>query len=187
MLYYQTLSKISCSRCLLILVPIARVQRIDLLWSVILPVFSFTSCPRWLRHYNGAALEVLRPIEKLVGISMLRSNISLKMQLQSRYFSTQMNGAWQNGNFWLHFIIIIMSCRLHGYPWPSLATSPNRLSPPAGLQGYIPYTHIAAVCMFELVVLFLLGHMWGSIGVHHLWAPLCFSSSVLRVWLVYLV
>ena len=38
----------------------------------------------------------------------------------------------------------------------------------AGLQSYIPYPHIAAVCMFELVVLLLLGHMWGSIGVHHL-------------------
>ena len=73
---------------------------------------------------------------------------------------------------WLHFcfedlvikiiiIIIIMSCRQHGYPWPSLAISPNRSSPPAGLQSYIPYPHIAAVCMFELVVLLLLGHMWG--------------------------
>ena len=39
-------------------------------------------------------------------------------------------------------------------------------SPPAGLQGYIPYPHIAAVCMYELVVLLLHGHMWGSIGVH---------------------
>ena len=77
--------------------------------------------------------------------------------------------------------IIIMSCRLHGYPWPSLATSPYRSSPLVGLQGYIPYPHIAAVCMFELVVLLLLGHMWGSIGVHHLWARLCFSSSVLLV------
>ena len=25
-------------------------------------------------------------------------------------------------------------------------------------------------------------HMWGSIGVHHLWARPCFSSSVPRVW-----
>ena len=33
-------------------------------------------------------------------------------------------------------------------PWPSLATSPNRSSPLAGLQGYIPYPHIAAVYMF---------------------------------------
>ena len=45
-------------------------------------------------------------------------------------------------------IIINMSCRLHGYPGPSLATFPYRLSPLAGLQGYIPYPQIAAVCMF---------------------------------------
>ena len=81
-------------------------------------------------------------------------------------------------------IIIIVSCREHGYPWPSLATSPYRSSPPAGLQGYIPYLHIAALCMFELVVLLLLGLMWGSIGVHHLWARPCFSNSVLHVWFV---
>ena len=63
--------------------------------------------------------------------------------------------------------IIIMSCRQHGFPWPSLATSPYRSSLPVGLQGHISYPHIAAECMFELVVLLLLGHMWGSIGVHH--------------------
>ena len=76
-----------------------------------------------------------------------------------------------------------MSCRQHGYPWPSLATSPYHSSPPAGLQGYILCPHIVAVCKFELVVLLLHGHMWGSIGVHHLWARPCFSSSVPRVWL----
>ena len=84
--------------------------------------------------------------------------------------------------------IIIMSCRQHGYPWPSLATSPYHSSPPAGLQGYILCPHIVAVCKFELVVLLLHGHMWGSIGVHHLWARPCFSSSVrvslLVGWLV---
>ena len=77
-------------------------------------------------------------------------------------------------------IIIIMSCRQHGYPWPSLATSPYHSSPPAGLQGYILCPHIVAGCKFELVVQLLHGHMWGSIGVHHLWARSCFSSSVLR-------
>ena len=51
----------------------------------------------------------------------------------------------------LPVFIIIMSCRLHGYPWPSLTTSPYCSSPQAGLQGYIPYPHIAAKCMFELV------------------------------------
>ena len=48
----------------------------------------------------------------------------------------------------------------------------------SGLQGYIPYLHIAAECMFVLVALFLPGHMWGSIGVHHLWARPCFSRSI---------
>ena len=50
----------------------------------------------------------------------------------------------------------------------SLATFPDRSSPMAGLPGYIPYPHRAAVCMFALVVLLLLGHMWGSIRVHPL-------------------
>ena len=73
------------------------------------------------------------------------------------------------GFFHFPYIIIIMSCCRHGYPWPSLGTSPYRSSTLAGLQDYTPYPHIAAACMFELVVLLLLGHMWGSIGVHHLW------------------
>ena len=85
----------------------------------------------------------------------------------------------------LNVIIIIKSCRQHGYPWPSLATFPYRSSPPAGLLGYILCPHIAAVCKFGLVVLLLLGHMWGSIVVRHLRARLCFSSSVRRVWLVW--
>ena len=42
--------------------------------------------------------------------------------------------------------IIIMSCRQHGNSWSSLATFPCRSSPLAGLQGYITYPHIAAVC-----------------------------------------
>ena len=54
--------------------------------------------------------------------------------------------------FAIIIIIIIMSCRQHGYPWPSLATSPHRSSPLAGLQGYIPYPHRADVCMFELLL-----------------------------------
>ena len=62
-----------------------------------------------------------------------------------------------------------MSCNRNGYPWPALATSPYSSSP-------------LYVFMFELVVLLLLGHMWGFIWVHHLWARPCFSSSVLDVW-----
>ena len=82
------------------------------------------------------------------------------------------------------YIIIIMSCCQHGYPWFSLATPPYRSSLLAGPQGYIPYPHRAAVCSFELVVLLLLSHMRGSIGEHPLWARPCFSSSVLHVWFV---
>ena len=78
---------------------------------------------------------------------------------------------------YIYIIIIMMPWCRHGYPWPSLATSPYRSLPLAGLQGYILYPHIAAGCMFELVVLLLPGHMWGSIGVHHLWAHPCFSSN----------
>ena len=85
---------------------------------------------------------------------------------------------------YIYIIIIIMSCHWHGYPWPSLATFPYRSSPLAGLQGYILYPHIAAECMFVLVILLLPGHMWGSIRVHHLWVHLCFSSSVLHVWFI---
>ena len=49
-------------------------------------------------------------------------------------------------------IIIIMLCHRHRYPWPSLTTSPYRSSPLASFRGYIPYPHIAAVCMFELAI-----------------------------------
>ena len=80
--------------------------------------------------------------------------------------------------YYVYIIIIIMSCRQHGYPWPSLATSPNHSSPPAGLLGYIMCPHQAAVCKFRLVVLLLLGHMWGSIGV--------MSISHIRIWLWYI-
>ena len=68
--------------------------------------------------------------------------------------------------FIIIIIIIIMSCRQYGYPWPSLATSPCHSSPPAGLQDYILCPYIVAVCKFVLVVLLLHIHMWGSTEVH---------------------
>ena len=64
-------------------------------------------------------------------------------------------------------LMIILSCRQHGYPWPFLATFPYRPSLSAGPQGYTPYPHRAAVCRFELVALLLLGHVKGSKGIHH--------------------
>ena len=69
-------------------------------------------------------------------------------------------------------------------PDPLSPLFPYRSSPLAGLLGYIPYLHIAAVCKFLLVVLLQLGHMWGSRGIHHLCARSCSSSSILRAWFV---
>ena len=39
-------------------------------------------------------------------------------------------------------------------------------------------------CMYARAGHPAFAHMWGSIGVHHLWAHPCFSSSVLHVWFV---
>ena len=64
--------------------------------------------------------------------------------------------------------IIILSCHQHGYPWPSLATSPNHSSLLAGPQGYILYWHRASVWRFELVPLLLFSYMRGSIVEHEL-------------------
>ena len=81
------------------------------------------------------------------------------------------------------WIIIIMSCRRHGYPWPSLTTFPYRSSPPAGLQSHTLYPHIAAGCMFVLVVL-LFARPY--VGVH--WSTSLMSSSLLlQQWLACLV
>ena len=70
--------------------------------------------------------------------------------------------------------IYIMSHHQHGYPWPSLATPPNRPLLPVGLQDYILYWHRAAVCRFDLVVLLLLVHVT---GVHR--STSLMSSSLL--------
>ena len=59
-----------------------------------------------------------------------------------------------------------------------------RPSLPVDLQGYILDRHRAVVCRFYLVVILLLVHVKGSTGVHHLWACLYFSSSVLHVCFV---
>ena len=102
-------------------------------------------------------LRVLYPLF-LVNLSKCErnsSNITPAIDVIAGYFATA------RYRIIIIIIIIIMSYRQHGYPWSSLATSPYLSSPLAGLQGYIPYPHIAAVCMFELVVLLLFGHMWG--------------------------
>ena len=80
-----------------------------------------------------------------------------------------------------------MSCCKHEYPWPSLVTSPNRSSPLVSLLGHIPYPHIAAECMFELVVLLLPGHMWGSLMSSSLLLQQCPACLVRLTWIVFVM
>ena len=104
----------------------------------------------------------------LAGIQCPQRADRYKLLLDSQYWCihiwepTGELHSWVRPNFssraYLVKIIIIMSCRQHRYPWSPLAFSPYRSSLLAGLQGYTLYPHIAAVCMFELVVLLLPGH-----------------------------
>ena len=83
--------------------------------------------------------------------------------------------------FLVDTFFFIMSCRLHGYPWPSLATSPYRSSSLAGLQGYIPYPHIAAG-----LPAFVRPYV-GSVRVHHssLLLQQCPACLVRLTWIVF--
>ena len=93
---------------------------------------------------------------------------------------------------YIYIIIIIMSCRLHRYPLSSLATYPYHSSPLAGLQGYIPYPHIAAVCMLELVIR---AFAWPYAGVHRstslmsssLLLQQCPACLVRLIWIVFVM
>ena len=80
-----------------------------------------------------------------------------------------------------------MSCRQQGYPWPSLATSPYHSSLQACLQGYIPYSHIAAICIFELVVLLLLGHRSTSLMSSSLLLQQCPACLVRLTCIVFVM
>ena len=108
----------------------------------------------------------------------LRYNLTWNWTLVSHTIGEHSN-LYTNGS--VHYAIMLL-CRHHVVRLArisqtlSLSMSPYHSSPPAGLQGYIPYHHIAAVWMFELVVLLLIGHIRGSTGVHHLQSRPCFSS-----------
>ena len=137
--------------------------------------------PQSCRITGASSLENLASLQDILWRGVLTRQQRCSRRILQSKPTEQGKNLWKG--YCSNFIIIIMSCRQHGYPWPSLATSSYYSSPLAGLQGYIPYPHIAAVCMFELIILLLLGDMRGSIGVHHWWARPCFSSSVMHVWL----
>ena len=145
------------------------------------------SLPYYLRIAGGRIIGFI-PFPKVLALCEMQT-VSSRIWTQVAVSISNDGIHYTTNAFHTHtytHIIIIISCRSHGYPWPSFITSPNRSTPRAGLQGHIPYPHIAAGCMFGMIVLLLLGHMWGSIGVHHLWARPCFSNSDLHVWFVWL-
>ena len=76
-----------------------------------------------------------------------------------------------------------MSRHQHGYPWPSLATPPYRPLLPAGIQSYILFRHRAAAYRFYLVVLPLIVHVKGSIGLQHL-CPACLVRLTLKIFVI---
>ena len=87
----------------------------------------------------------------------------------------------------------LSSCRAAGTDIPDpLSPFLPIVHPLWQVQGYIPYPYIAAVCMFELVILLLPGHMWMSIGVYHVWARPYFSRKcpaylVCLAWIVFVI
>ena len=69
-------------------------------------------------------------------------------------------------------IIIIVSRHQHGDPWPFHATLLYRPLLPAGLQGYIPYRHRAAVCCM------LCSSMWRGPWEYIPYEPVLTSPAV---------
>ena len=141
---------------------------------------------KFIHQFQPETKTLIRKLERIL-IKLYKQNVSLLFNQTCLNERLLPNHTHTHTHTYMYISSSSSSsCRATStdIPWPSLATSPYRSSPLAGLQCYIPYPHIAVECMFVLVVLLLLGHMWGSIGVHHLWARPCFSSSILHVWFV---
>ena len=93
---------------------------------------------------------------------------------------------------YIYIYNLILTCHQHGYPWPFLATSPNRSSLPACPLGYTPYLHRAAECGFELAALLLLGYVNGvprstSLRSSSLLLQQCPACLVHLTWIVFLI
>ena len=143
--------------------------------------FSGATIPRyWGGHYSFPWIALQTFDQYLIMLSVKRRDIEYHLFESLVWFKQRLDqdlpDNWQRSS---------SSCRAASTDIPDPL---SRLLPItsllSSLQGYIPYPHIAAVCMFELVVLLLVGHSRGSIGVHHWWVRPCFSSTVLRVCFV---
>ena len=87
---------------------------------------------------------------------------------------------------YIYIIIFILSRHERGSSCASPTTIIYRPSLPVSLQAKIVYLHRAVVCRFSMVVLPLLLHMKGSIGVCYLWVRPYFFRTFPHVWFVYL-
>ena len=91
---------------------------------------------------------------------------------RSKYIHTTKNEKLQ-----LYIIIIMMSCRQHGYPWPSLATSPYHSSPYVGvhrstslMSSSLLLQHCPACLVRLTCIVFLMGGKWPYINSIYKWA-----------------
>ena len=103
-----------------------------------------------------------------------------------RLFNVQRSDHLSHNSYCHHHHHVVRLARI------SLSTSPYHSLPLAGLQGYIPYHHIAAVCMFELVILLLIGHIGGvhrsmSITSSSLLLQQCPACLVHLAWIVFMI
>ena len=100
--------------------------------------------------------------DKVIGCPKVKMKVIVHMALFSVLILKTL-GLWKKKKVFINILL----CNQYGYPWSFLATTPYRSSLPAGPQDYTPYLHRAAVCRSGLVSLFFLGHVKGSIWVHH--------------------
>ena len=98
-------------------------------------------------------------------VSMKEINISWITCLECSFYTSPIfNFQYSKDIYHNHQLVVPsaqMSLTLSRHPSQSFIAS-------AGPQAYTAYPHRAAVRRFKLIVLLLLSHMKGSIGVHHL-------------------
>ena len=94
----------------------------------------------------------------------------------------------KNQSFFVHSHVITSIIHHHVVTLAQISLTLSRHFPlsfiASGRSSGLHPVSSHSCCMSGLVIPLLLGHMWGSIGVHYLWARPCFSSCVLHVWFV---
>ena len=144
--------------------------------------YCFCVCYFWLLFFFLAAEfgdKYCLIISVLVAKSFLHKclTVFLICRLKTTQFF-KVNNQFESNSLNHRQMIIIMSFRLHGFPWPYLAIRLYRPSRSAGLPGYILYQYRAVVDRFLPVAQPLLIRLMGSTGKLRLWVCPYLSSSV---------